>query len=304
MQRRLAVAVGGEVHVRHRRRAARGSCRPRRCATSAAGPANSGWSPVTRSMIGEPVVHQRDAADHGVAGAVRAAMGQRVGQRAQRGGVGRRRAGREDRPAMPHIRASPRSPRNSPPARHHGRLGVLRLVARRGRRAARAAAHVRLVQHGWRSRRRGAPGPPAAPAGRSRPASISSRGPCGGGGHHRAAGGPGLDHHVAQRLVPARGRPARRAAASSAAGIAAPAGQVQPVGDAARARASSSSAAAPAPRRRSRRARRAAAAGRGSGRRSPCCGAAGRARAATRRRAAAPSAAGAALARSAAKFGR
>ena len=97
MQRRLAVAVGGEADARH--------VRAQLAVIVDLAVADQRRRAGEQRLVAgdqvddrQPVVHQRDAADDGVAGAVRAAVVQAVDQLRQRGGVGRRRAARQDQP--------------------------------------------------------------------------------------------------------------------------------------------------------------------------------------------------------------
>ena len=95
MQRRLAVAVGGEADRRHRRAQFA-------VIVDLAVADQRGGTGEQRLIAGhqiddrQPVVHQRDAAHHRVAGAIRAAVTQAVDQFRQRGRFGRRRAARQD----------------------------------------------------------------------------------------------------------------------------------------------------------------------------------------------------------------
>ena len=102
MQRRLAIAVGGEVDPRHRDAqfaviidlAVADQC---------------GGAGEQRLIAGhqvddrQPVVHQRDPADDGVTGAVGSAMVQVIDQPRQGSGSGGGAPEDRIRPAMPHI---------------------------------------------------------------------------------------------------------------------------------------------------------------------------------------------------------
>jgi len=95
LQRHLVVAVGGEMHLRHR-------CAQLAVVVDLAVADEGGGTREQRLVAGhevddrQPVVHQRHAPDDGVAGAIRAAMGDAAFQRAERRGVGLRRIGRGD----------------------------------------------------------------------------------------------------------------------------------------------------------------------------------------------------------------
>jgi hypothetical protein len=95
IQRRLAVAVGGERHAGHG-----GAQLPVIVDLAIADQRRRAGE--QRLVAGDevddrqPVMHQSDAADDGVAGAVRATVVQAVDQLRQGGGIGGRRAARQD----------------------------------------------------------------------------------------------------------------------------------------------------------------------------------------------------------------
>ena len=253
----------------------------------------------------EPRVHQRDAPDHGVAGAVRPAMRQRARQRReQRRGSGGRRVGGQRRGRR---------------CRTSGLLHVVQEVAPARQRPAPRRIPLRSARARRRRAGRRARGPraPAPIASASAAASserhqqavlVRARSARAGPSARAATTGrprrPGLDHHVAQRLVPRRAdeqvgrRPAmrrcrcasragaRRSATPSRRASALQRGPLRPFAGDHRVHAGQ------------------AAAGRGSARRTPCCGAAGPAPAPAGARRQAERRAVAAPARSGAKFGR
>ena len=105
MERRLVVAVGGEAHA--------GQIAAKFPVVVDFAVAHEGRRTSVQRLIaagqvddGESGVDQGDAADHGMAGAVRAAMGERAGQGLQHAGPGRRR--RRARPGCRRCRTSGR----------------------------------------------------------------------------------------------------------------------------------------------------------------------------------------------------
>ena len=184
VQRRLAIADPWR-RTADCPRAARGSCRPRHWRPARPRRRSSGWSPVTRSMIGEPRMRQRDIARDMVPARHRGrdAPARASAPRAPRA-VGRLPGLRSARPAMPHIGrprcsgAGATACEEIPPAR--AAPGLRHEARSNSARPAAASAAARAGSASSARDRRGQRGVVLArhqQAGRRR-RSISSRGPC------------------------------------------------------------------------------------------------------------------------------
>jgi hypothetical protein len=95
MQRRLAVTGGGERNARHRRLQF-AKIIDLTIRNQSRGPREQRLIPGREIDDGEPVMRQPDAADHGLAGAIGAAMRDRRGQSLQHRGIGQGRVGGGD----------------------------------------------------------------------------------------------------------------------------------------------------------------------------------------------------------------
>ena len=179
-------------------------------------------------------VGQRRARHRLHADAVRAAVGE--GARSSRGlrlaggdRFGGRRAGRGRRRCRTSaaLRSRRRASATGRPRRPRRTRAA---TARRRPRARRPAEAGPAHQRGATAAASAA----SSSMGASRPSSpsrISAAGPLAGGGDHRQAVRPGLDHHIAQRLV-ARGEDADVGRAVERRGVVAPAQEAHAVGDA------------------------------------------------------------------------